>query len=215
MKNYSLNSFYDKINKNILLVESYSEQTGLAWIIKASRLKPEKLEPTGIKLYKKWIDEFHNSLSIIKDKKIKIVIGDLSVPECITTDLYYGLSVDKISKISKLLYICYGKDDDEYNKMYYLAFLGLDNYLRCFMHLGDSWQRVSPVMLGTSHLKNICQNLDARYFKEFSNKEKMTFPCISGQAWLTCLPASAVFYRMMEKEHDALVPFFNYKKDTK
>jgi len=40
MKNPSLDSVYNSLNKHILLAESYTEIKKLAFIIKACRLKP-------------------------------------------------------------------------------------------------------------------------------------------------------------------------------
>lgn len=211
MKSFNINSYYDQINKNILLAQSYSEHNELAWIIKSSRLKPEEYLKNKFTLCKKWVDEYGNSLSIIKNKKLQIIINDISANKTLTTDLYYGLQIEKIAKISNFVYICYGLDDEN-NKMYFLYFHGIDNYARCFMNIDGDWVKVSPLTIGIQHLKNIFKNKDIRFFKEFSNKEKMPFPCVQGKAWLSFIPVSAVFYREMEKEHDVLLPFLNYKK---
>lgn len=213
MKSFSLESYYKKISRDILLVQSYTEQEGLAWIIKACRLKPtDKLE-RKIVLHNKWADEFGNSLTIAKDKKLNITINDLSVNQnTLTTDLYYGLNISNTAKISKMLYICYGQDDDDYNKIYSITYLGIDNYLRSFINWDEDWVQFPSLLLGMKHLKNISQNLDVRLFREFPNKENLPFPCISGKAWLTCLPMSSVFQRLVEKEHDALVPVLKHSK---
>lgn len=211
MKSFSLESYYNRISKNILLAQSYSEHEALSWIIKSCRLMPHDKLKSKYTLCKKWSDEYGNSLSIIKDKKLNITLNDTSVSKSITTDLYSGLLIDKVSKISNLIYICYGLDDED-NKMYFAFFMGIDSYSRCFMNIGDEWIKVSPLMLGIPHLKNIYNNKSVRYFKEFPNKEKMPFPCIAGKAWLSCMPVSPVFNRKMEIEHPALLPILNYKK---
>jgi len=211
MKSFSLESYYNKISKNILLAQSYSEHEALGWIIKSSRLMPHEFLKSKYTLCNKWVDEYGNSLSIVKNKKLKIVLNDTSVLKSITTDLYNGLEIDKISKISNLIYICYGMDDED-TKMYFVFFMGIDSYSRCFMNINDEWIKVSPLVLGISHLKNIYKNMALRYFKEFTNKEKMPFPCIVGKAWLSCMPVSPVFNRKMEIEHPVLLPVLNYKK---
>jgi hypothetical protein len=214
MRNYSLESFYFKIRKDILLIESYSEIPELSKIIKACRLVPQDKVQRKITIYRDWIDEFGNKLSIDKNKKPIISLNDLSIDrsKLPTSDLYYGLDLDRQLKISKLLYICYGQDDDDFTKMYCVTYLGLDNYLRSFINFGDGeWIRVSPLILGMKHLSNIFTNLDVRYFIEFPNKEKLPFPCLSGRAWLSCIPVPMDLERYADKEHEALYSVIKQK----
>jgi len=131
MKILSLDSFYKKIKRTVLLVEGYTEIKNLAFILTACRLKPIGLG-SKLELHRHWVDEFGSSLKIIK-KKIQIVHNDLSIDRehlpC--TDLYYGLSLERIVKMSKLSYLCYGQDEDEI--YYIISFLGIDNYLRTYL----------------------------------------------------------------------------------
>jgi hypothetical protein len=206
IKSINLEHFYAKLNKPLALVESYSECIGLEFIIKACRLKPlEYLEDRSpnINLYRKWIDEFGNSLNILKKRRLKITCNDLSIDKnnlgC--TDLYYGLSLDKVASISKLVYICAGTEEDNYQPCYFLTFLGIDNYLRSYMYLYDEWQQVSPLCLGMDNLKLIANKKDIKYYLSFNKINNMPIPCIKAQQWLTILPAKSWFFNIINKDH--------------
>lgn len=219
MKSNSLDVIHNKLKKQILLTESFTEINGLATIIKMCRLKPHSylLENKNDKLilYKWWIDEFNNSLKIIKNKRLKITYNDLSLDKnkIISTDLYYGLLIDKIYKISKLAFFFCGREEDLSSECAFLAFLGIDNYLRCFMFLHNEWLQISPLHLGLTNLKLIAKNLDIKYFLELKNKENFAIPCVSGQAWLTCLPVSENLLTILDRQSSVVIPALTPKKE--
>lgn len=206
MKSPSLDVLYTQLNRSILLVQSYTEISELFFIIKSCRLKPHSYvfgdKTNKLVLHEWWFDEYGNSFKVTKQKRIKITYNDLSLDhdKIICTDLYHGLSVDKIAKISKLVYVCSGKDEDLYQDCYLVSFLGIDNYLRAYMYLYGEWQQVSPLLLGLKNLQLIAKNADIRYFREFTKKENSPIPCISGQQWLSFMPASEDFITLMEKQ---------------
>jgi hypothetical protein len=208
MTNRSLNleHVHAKLYKQILLTESYTECKGLEFIIKSCRLKPlqyiENKKPNII-LYRKWIDEFGNTLNIVKNKRINIKYNDLSIKRksLSCTDLYYGLSIDKIAKISKLVYICAGTEEDFYQPCYMITFLGLDNYLRTYMYLYDEWEQISPLCLGLKNLKLIASKRDIKYFLHFNKIKDMPIPCIKADQWLSLLPVSNSLLNVLNKDH--------------
>lgn len=209
VKSISLEHFYTKINKPILLAQSYTECDELEFIITNCRLKPLeylKTRSPNIVLYKKWIDEFGNSLIIDKKKRLKIINNDLSVDKnkVVCTDLYYGLSLDKIASISKLAYICCGIDEDDYQAYYILTFLGIDNYLRSYLYLYDEWQQVSPLVLGMENLKLIAKNRDIKYFVSFDKTKNMPVSCTQAKQWLTILPAKKWLFNILNKDHSVI-----------
>lgn len=211
MKSPSLDVIHNKLNRCILLAQSYTEINELFFIIKTCRLKPYSYifgdKTNKLILHNWWFDEFGNSLKITDKKKIKITYNDLSLDrdKIICTDLYYGLSLDKIIKMSKLAYICVGKDEDLYQDCLMVAFLGIDNYFRAYMYLYGEWQQVSPLLLGMKNLQLISKNTDIRYFKEYTKKENCPIPCISGQQWLTFMPVSQEFTELLTSQCDKLI----------
>lgn len=210
MKSQNIESLYASLNKQIRLAQSYMEIDSLGFLIKACRLKPHDYmlnRSENIVLYKQWADEFGNSLNLIKNRKTKITIGDLSIktpPLC--TDLYYGLSIFKISKMSKLIFLSIGKDEDTQEDCCMITFLGLDNYLRTYMYIYDEWQQVSPLMLGISNLIAIAKNLDLKYFCKLTKKENCALPCSASQTWLSFMPASKVFTQLIKQECNYILP---------
>ena len=213
MKSPSIEWLHAKIDKQIRLAESYTELEGLEFIIKACRLKPcdyiFEERNNGIILQEKWFDEFGNSLSL-KKKKVQIVHNDLILDKnkITCTDLYYGLSLDKIAKMSKLVHLIAGKDDDLYQDCFLLTFLGIDDHLRSYLYWYGEWQTVSPLVMGIKNLKVIASHADIKYFQKIENKEKSAFPCISGEAWLSYLPPGQSFITMIKQQYEILLPIF-------
>jgi len=202
IKSNTLENIYNKINRNILLTESYTEYKNLDFIIRMCRLKPYSFN-SKLSLERKWIDEYGNSLNIVKNKKIKIIEGDLDIQEkIISTDLYAGLSLVKLSKMSKLLYLLIGKDEDFQEEHLIIAFLGIDNYLRVRYIYNGEIGVCSPLNLGMRALKSIAENKDIKYFTELNNKNFVLFPCLAQKCWLSFWPASPKFLETINKESE-------------
>lgn len=212
MRSPSLEFFYAKIEKLILMTRSYTEIEGLAFIIKSCRLKPYTYifenRNDKIVLHRWWFDEFGNSLHIIKNKKVHLIYNDLHLnkKKIVCTDLYYGLSIDKVVKMSKLAYLCAGKDEDLYQNCYLLTLLGVDDHLRSYLYWYGEWQQISPLWTGMKHLKLLATNTDIKYFRQLGNTKNIPIPCVSGQSWLTLLPASKDFLDVVKKQYELLLP---------
>ena len=206
---YKLNSV---IERQTSLIQSYSKIKGLSFIIKACRLRPSGyvIDRDKKELQKLWFDEYYNSLKITKCKRIKIVYGDLSLDKkkIICTDLYNGLSLDKIAKISKFVHICYGQDEDFYQDCLVISFLGIDNQIRTYLHIYGEWQQVSPLMIGFKNLQMIFNNIDIKYYREFSVK-KTILPCHKAKLWLSCLPMNKDFISILNKQCGIVYSIFD------
>ena len=210
MRSPSIEWFHAKIDKQIRLAGSYTELPELEFIIKSCRLKPYDYvfeeRDNNIILHKWWFDEFGNSLSITKNKRIQITYNDLRLDrkKIVTTDLYYGLSIDRITKMSRLVHLIFGKDEDLYQDCSLLTFLGIDEHLRSYLHWYGEWQQVSPLVLGMRGLKTIASHLDVKHYRQVGNKENSGLPCISAQTWLSYLPANPVFISELDKQSEML-----------
>lgn len=208
MKSPSLDRFYLQINKAILLASSFTEIEELSFIIKSCRLKPYdifyKNNKYSLKLYKHWFDEFGNSLNIIKNKRLAITYNDLILRDKQTaqTDLYAGLSLDKMIKISKLCHLLIGRVEDTPEYCIVLTLLGLDNYLRTYIFCDDDWYRVSPLIIGIKHLRRLSKNLDIKYFVQFKNKENCEIPCVSTEEWITYMSPPRDLIDSLKKKYD-------------
>ena len=218
MKAISIDKLYYQLDKHILLAQSYTEIKELFFIIKSCRLKPysyffEEKNPKLI-LHKWWFDEFGNSLQITTGKKIKITYNHLSLDksQIVCTDLYYGLSLDKVAKLSKLAYLYIGKDEDLYENCAIITFLGIDNYLRSYMYLYGEWQQVSPLLLGMKHLIALSQHRDIKFFKELRIKEKPPLPCVAEMQWLTFIPPNKALTSLLDKKYEGLFSFLKPKE---
>lgn len=203
MKSPSIDKLYTILDKHVRLTESYTEIKGLANIIKLCRLKPYDYlfgnRSPNLILYKLWVDEFGNSIFIDK-KNISITYNNLNLNKTNCTDIYYGLSLEKIVKISKAVIIFFGKEEED--EFIFLTFLGIDNYFRSYLFEEESFEQVSTLLIGFKNLKIIEHNLDINYFKELKIKENSPLPCQGQQAWLTCLPASSEFISLISKHNE-------------
>lgn len=219
MKSPSLDVLYTQLDRHVLLVQSYTEISDLFFIIKSCRLKPHKYvfheKKSNLILYNWWFDEFGNSFKVTKNKKIQIVYNDLDLPlkNIVCTDLYYGLSLDKVIKISKLAHICFGKDDDFQQDCLIITLLGIDNYLRSFMYLYGEWQQVSPLLIGLTQLKMISQNRDIKYFKKLETRENAPLPCVSTEQWLSFVPPRKEFLSLLSVHCQPAHSLFNITKE--
>jgi len=212
----SLDALYIQLNKHMLLAQSYCEIPELFFILKGCRLKPYEFVFENNKklvLHRWWFDELGNSLKITKNKKLEIQYNDLSLDreQIICTDLYYGLSLDKIAKMSKLAYLCAGPDEDTHQESYFLTFLGIDNYLRSYMYLYGEWQIISPLLLGIKNLRLLSRNSDLKYFRHFSNSKTLPIPCLFSESWITSMPPSEEFRSVLSKKYHTLLPILNYE----
>lgn len=210
MRSPSIEWLHAKLDKQIRLAASYSEVPELEFIIKACRLKPYDYifdnRSEKIILYKWWFDEYGNSLKLIGSKRIEIIHNDLQLDRkrIVSTDLYYGLSLDRVAKMSRLVHLVSGKDEDVYQDCALLTFLGIDEHLRSFLYWYGEWQQVSPLVMGLRSLKTIANHIDVKHYHQLGNKENSAIPCVSGEAWLSYLPASSAFVSELNKQSEML-----------
>jgi hypothetical protein len=143
---------------------------------------------------------------IIKDKKAKIIHNDLRLDrkQIVSTDLYYGLSIDKAVNMSKLLYLVAGKDEDLYKDCYLLTLLGIDDHLRSYLYWYGEWKQVSPLLMGIDSFALMYDHLDIKYFNQIGNKENNAMPCVSGETWISFLPPSGAFVELLGNQYEQI-----------
>ena len=207
--NHSIEWLHAKMEKHMRLVEGYSNINGLMWMLKACRMKPfdYKIKATGnnIILHYQWQDEFGNILTIDKEKNISITYQDLRLwGKTGCTDLYYGLSLEKVIKISRQVMVAFGKDEDLNEDCALLVFLGLDEYYRAYLQWHGEWNQVSPLLAGMKVLRFMSNYSEYRGFLRYRKKVNSIIPCVSGQAWLTSLPAGRPFAKALSGKRPEL-----------
>lgn len=196
--NFTVEEFYQKIKTELNLVKGYLEDNEIIDIIIQCRLKPYNHNFSGRKKISKfkthWIDEFGNSLYLIK-KRIKIIENDLNIDKnkIKYSDLYYGLDIGNIIKISKIMYLIDGIDEDD-DRIYIITLLGIDNYLRTFVCQNNQWIRLSPLCLGIDNLRKIIKNEDIKSWKRIKSREDIIIPCKCKDEWIICLPVNNKFW---------------------
>jgi hypothetical protein len=116
--------------------------------------------------------------------------------------MYYNIDLQKIIKISKSFFVFYGKDDESLEDFIFITFIGIDNYFRSYIYYNDFWQKISSLYLGMHNLKLIINNIDINEHLYIKNRKDFITPCKRGRAWISCLPASEEFLRILNKEND-------------
>lgn len=221
MKKVDAEQFHIILNKLIDLCAAFTELPALSFVMKSVRLKPysfifEKYS-RRIKLHNCWIDEFGNSFLILKDKKIEIILNDLKIGKnkLVNTDLYAGLPIEKVSKISKLMFFVSGKEEDFNSNYYIISFLGIDNILRTFVYLYAEWQPYPNLYLGIKNLLNIGSNLDIKTFIELKNKKNVLYPCSQQKSWLSFWPPSKDFISILKEQNSFVLDTLNISTKEK
>lgn len=188
MQNISLNQFYKKINKKILLVGAYLGDKELYNIIRGCRLKPIGIFGENFdwstKLERLWVDEFNNRLEI-KKKKIKIILNSKPL-QTTTTDIYKNSSIKFI--INNSSSICIGISGDAES---WIVFRGNDDFLRCYHCSNDQITICSPLIVGIKVLKCLWQEIPSQW-KPSNIKSELKY--LDSVQWIVAqLPLSRVF----------------------
>jgi hypothetical protein len=218
MKIISADNLYFQLEKHLLFMEKFTEIDDLAFLLKACRLKPLEYllnKKNKLELFQHWIDEYHNSLLLKKKKKkVAIIFNDLQIPKTENTDLYYGLSLNKIAKMSNLFYLLLGKEEDTQQDMIWITFLGIDNYFRSYLYYNQQWTQMSSLWLGVPRLLFMIQHRHLRYFKNLSIKEKTDLPCLVAGEWLSYHPVNQVLLSMLDRKYPEIFNFLTKEKTT-
>jgi hypothetical protein len=162
IKNTDIETLYNKIDGRINLIGSYiGDPELLPKIIKSCRLKPYSIfsgnHQSKTVFEHHWVDEFGNSLKI-EDKTLKIVMNDIQINKNtkISTDLFFGYSIDRVAKNSKCVLVINGEFFDE--PCYCAVFYGKDEFLRSFFWYKEL-TKISPLLLGINTLREFFKNI--------------------------------------------------------
>jgi hypothetical protein len=143
-------------------------------------------EPYSLRLFRHWFDESGNSL-LLKKKEPFIILNDVSLRSLplFSSDLYAGLSLEKVALISKAFYLLIGKDEDMGEDFYFISFLGIDNFIRSFMMLYGELSKVAPLQMGIKRLQRLIMGKDIISYQRIDTAglEKLPF---RGTEWLSC-----------------------------
>jgi hypothetical protein len=197
-----------KLQKQAKLCSVVFKDAYLETIIKFCRLKP--LDPKShIKkttVADIWVDEFGNSIKLTKKEK-QIKLNDLSLDrsKIINTDFYCKLPIEKISKISRMLFAFVGKEEDFQSKHLILGFVGIDNVLRVFCLIYNEVFAIPPLSLGYRILRLIAKNFNCEDIKHFKNNKDVLYPCSGRLCFLAPLPAGPELKFLLEKNDIDLI----------
>lgn len=172
MYNLDLENLYSRINGHILLIGSYIQNPTITSIIRSCRLKPYSIFKgefkAGTRFENHWVDEFGNSLKF-NGTNPHILVGDTEIVSStkISTDLFFGNSINKTIENSKFIFIANGKYISE--DIYILALYGQDEYFRTFIY-NREWFRISPLLLGINTLLELYKHIDILRLTEIDKK---------------------------------------------
>lgn len=204
----NLTEFYSKIEKDIRLIAAYVQLKQVKQIIPFCRLKPYQSvyqkHSHMTKLHKQWVDEYGN-LVIFKQKKMDVVRNDVALNKAIISDFYQGLSVDKISLISKLALIEVAKDDVSLQDYFVVSLLGIDNYLRTFVYLMGEWQYYPSCYLNFEVLRDIVTFSKMNNNFVQLNHTNVIYPTVFSKSWITSWPPNQDFVKILSSHSEKLI----------
>lgn len=185
MRNVSLDQFYRKINKKILLIGGYTEDKSIVDIIKSCRLKPisvfSNYFDSSAVLDTVWVDEFNNNVEI-KKKKLRVNLNARTL-QTTTTDIFRNETMEFLISHSSLA--CIGLYPDSQN--FILLLKGTDNYFRCYSCQNNELSVTSPLIVGLKVLRQ-CFPAHLKYFQKLVVKSEIKN--LKEVEWLiTTLPA--------------------------
>jgi hypothetical protein len=207
----NIEELYLRLNRHLTLAVGYTEIEALPFIIQACRLKPYQLVHKTINgrlmLHKQWIDEYGNSLYLDGTNRLEIVLNDLSIDRSRLriTDLYHGLPIEKVSRISKMAVLLLGRQED----YCLLSLLGIDDYLRTFVWWRGEWKKYSPLYLGVALLQSLGENLDWSGYREAEGKVLALHRSRRGKTWLTQWPPNKEFVSVLKEWDVPALDFIN------
>lgn len=200
-KTISIEEFYIKIHKDLMLIESYLEYPNLSNILKSCRLKPQSYinnKTIRTKLHNTWCDEFNSHLNL-NEKELSITHNNL-YSKSVSTDMYYGLSIKNILKISQLIFIQIGNCDDTNKFRFFLSFYCIDNYFRSYI-FEDNWKQCSSLYLGLDNLNIILNRLGLIGYVQLSN-ENNPMELLNSKTYLSQVPFNDEFKKILNKHFE-------------
>jgi hypothetical protein len=153
----------------------------------------------------KWVDEYNNELDIEKNKKPKISFGSLSDKHSnFSTDLYYGVSISSIHKISNSIILASSLDEDTLQPTSAISFMGIDGFLRTFLLNYGSWSSVSSLSWDLKILKVFSVS---RHMQNIKGKN-LLMPSRPNNIWISPLPLDESFLTYLSSTHKHVVNLF-------
>jgi hypothetical protein len=176
MHNTDFETFNKKLRKHVKLLAAVTQHPYIRDIIKSCRLKPQALfdntfQYKPLSLIDRWVDEFGNAIII---NKTAIEIIPRSRDTMVSTDLFFGRSLEKTIADSRLLYI------DEERKI--VLCYGNDEYIRAFCEK----EKISPLSLGMVALYRMLEHINAGTVKIYGSATVV--PLQTKQDISSCLP---------------------------
>lgn len=218
----NLESFYAAIEPSLKFAGVNVKKKWLPFVIKMCRLKPQSFVmsksftiPKRARLFTRWIDEYGNCLKLEKTHRQKLSISYnnslINPKQLVITDLYACLPLDKVAKMSKLLYFRAASDSNGQPRMV-LAFLGIDNFLRTFNLIDGVWMSAAPLELGCYVLEQMAikAEMQNNYTKVLINKLP-NWPCTNQVAWLSSWYPSSEFLSILT-QYPQVVDILNIGK---
>jgi len=220
-KNLVIERFHIQLEAYINLAAKFVEKPEVAFMIRSCRMKPKAMMTSGRKiaeelktltLQKEWFDEWGNSVAIQKNSlpanRVGFNFEDLTIErdDLSSSDIYFGLSLENVKKVSRVVMVSVGIDEDFLEPCCLLSFLGLDGFLRSHLLFCGEWNQVSPLYMGEQGFRVLFKTLqkiddgEGVVFKIQQGKEKsLPTPCFRADQWISCLPVSKEFLETLKK----------------
>jgi len=172
-----------KITKDQIakVTASFLQDKAIYDMIMFCDITPTKAKPKVLNPVISWTDSFGCSISF---NKKTITYSNLEKP--INQDMYSGLSLEKILKITDKICIVKGIDEDYLKPFIYYNCLCVDNKIRSYLIYNDNLYKTSPLYLGYDNLYEFVRNKNIIHW--YSKDSDIFIPCINQKIYYSSYP---------------------------
>ena len=139
-------------------VKAFLPNSDIETVIKVCDLYPFD------KSWRKWTDHLGNYIQVYNNKKIvSFIQSPFDKSEKIVTDIYFKSPPGKISKLSKHIFVSFGKNNENNTNVCFVWFLGYDDRLRLLVYK-DKWLNYPPLISGIDTIRPIIKSFHVDNF---------------------------------------------------
>lgn len=161
-----------KINKLKSLANTVMEDSVFADIINYCSLEPDIIK-YKYKFVPNWSDHFGFTLSLENKKKPEIKFTKIN--KTLNVDLYSGLNLHQVLKITDKICIVKAEDNILNKKITIYLCLCADKKIRAFIDYNNSITRASPLIIGYENLYDFLKNKETIHWIKKENNIEINF----------------------------------------
>jgi hypothetical protein len=166
------------------LTASYLEDKTVAEIIMYCNLEPKRERSYfEFKPNSSWVDSYGCQIYLKKNKK-EVLFTNINLIN--NYDIYAGLNLDQLLKITDKICIVKGIDEDFNKEFVYYNCLCVDKKIRSYLVYNEKIYKTSPLYLGYEALYEFIKNKNIIHW--YSKESNIFIPCLNQKIYYSCYP---------------------------